>query len=132
MMKVRDKEKLLVLWVEDDPNDVVLIRRAFKKAGIEPVHVCANGEDAVNYLQGVAPYNDRAQFPFPNLIITDLKMPKVNGLDFLRWLRAHPQCRVLPVVVFSASAQTSDIEQVYHLGANGYFQSQLGWTESWI
>jgi len=123
---VTDKNKLLVLWIEDDPNDVVLVSRALKKAGVQPVHVCTNGEDAVDYLQGTAAYADRKQYPFPTLVITDLKMPKCNGLDFLKWLRGHPLCRDLPVVVFSTSAEERDIAQAYRLGANAFFQKPIG------
>jgi len=123
---MRGENKLLVLWIEDDPNDVFLVGRALKKAGVEPVHVCSNGEDAVDYLKGAAPYEDRAQFPIPTLIVTDLKMPKCDGLDFLKWLRSHPLCRDIPVVVFSASAEERDIAQAYRLGANAFFQKPMG------
>jgi CheY-like chemotaxis protein len=120
------KDSLSVLWIEDDPNDVLLIRRALKKAGLEPVHICSNGEDAVDYLEGVAPYEDRTRFPFPTVIVTDLKMPKCDGIDFLKWVRAHKQLCMLPVVVFSASAEARDIQQAYRLGANAFFQKPIG------
>jgi CheY-like chemotaxis protein len=120
------KSKLLFLWVEDDPNDVILIGRGFKAAGLGPVHICSNGEDAMRYLKGEAPYDDRAQFPAPGLIITDLKMPRYSGMDLLRWVRSHATCQFLPVVVFSASGEARDIEEAYRLGASAYFQKPTG------
>lgn len=119
------RNKLVILWVEDDPNDVLLLRSAFRKAGISPVHICSDGDDAIRYLKGLSPYDDRQMFPAPTLIITDIKMPKATGLDLLRWLRAHPKCNTVPVVVFSASAQTEDIENAYELGASAFFQKPV-------
>jgi CheY-like chemotaxis protein len=118
--------KLSILWVEDDPNDVLLVQRASRKFGIEPVHICRNGEDAVRYLQGEDPYDNRTKFPLPNLIITDLNMPRFNGLELLRWLRVHPKCHLLPIVLFSASAEPQDIEAGYRLGASAFFQKPMG------
>ncbi|MGN6385680.1 MAG: response regulator, partial [Verrucomicrobiota bacterium] len=78
--------RLIILLAEDDPNDVLLLQRAFKKNGIElPVHVSADGEDAMLYLKGEGKYKDRETYPFPRVIITDLKMPKCSGFDLLRW-----------------------------------------------
>jgi CheY-like chemotaxis protein len=116
------RNKLVILWVEDDPNDVALLRRAFKKAGISPVHICHDGDDAVRYIRGEPPYDDRQIFPAPTLVITDIKMPKKSGLELLRWLRTHPNCGGVPMVVFSASAQATDIQDAYQLGAAGFFQ----------
>jgi CheY-like chemotaxis protein len=120
------RNDLLILWVEDDPNDVLLFRRAFKKAGVNPVHVCANGEDAIHYLKGEPPYTDRERFPLPNLVITDIKMPRASGLDLLRWLREHPECKILPVVMFTGSGQNEDVQRAYQLEANASFQKPIG------
>ena len=116
------RNKLLVLWVEDDPNDVLLLQRAFKKVGISPVHICPDGEEAIRYLKGKPPFEDREKFPLPNLIVTDIKMPRASGLDLLRWLHDHPRCCVLPVVLFSGSGQDKDVQEAYKLGASGFFQ----------
>jgi CheY-like chemotaxis protein len=120
------KRKLMFLWVEDDPNDVILVSRGFKAAGLGPVHICSNGDDAMRYLKREAPYDDRAKFPMPGLIITDLKMPRSSGMDLLRWLRSHEPCQFLPVIVFSASAEPRDIREAYRLGANAFFQKPTG------
>jgi CheY-like chemotaxis protein len=120
------KLKISLLWVEDDPNDVLLIKRAFKKIGVEPVHICSNGEEAVRYLQGEPPFDNRVQYPTPTLIVSDLKMPRMGGLELLEWFRDHPTCYVLPIVIFSASGEEQDIEKAYRLGASGFFQKPLG------
>ena len=120
------RNKLSILWVEDDPNDVLLLQRAFKKAGIFPVHICSNGEEAIRYLEGMPPYDDREKYPLPSLIVTDIKMPRASGLDLLRWLQSHPACRVVPVVMFSGSGQAADVQLAYQLGAAGFFQKPTG------
>jgi CheY-like chemotaxis protein len=116
------RNKLVILWVEDDDNDVLLLQRAFKKAGIAPVHICTNGEDAVRYLQGQPPYEDRQRYPVPTLVVTDINMPRASGFDLLKWIRNHPDCHVVPVVLFSGSAESHDISRAYQLGANAFFQ----------
>lgn len=112
----------LILLVEDDPNDVFFLQRALKKQGIRnPVHVASNGEEAIHYLAGEDQFSNRSQFPFPGFVITDLKMPKVSGLEVLAWLRANPECGVIPTIVMSSSIVESDVKQAYELGANSYF-----------
>ena len=115
--------RLIILVAEDDPNDTLLLKRAFKKNGVEmPVHVCADGEEAMEYLRGVGKYADREQYPFPRVLITDLKMPRCSGFDLLGWLRDHPECNLIPKIVLSASAEEQDVVKAYQLGANCYFQ----------
>lgn len=110
-----------ILIVEDDPYDSQLIVRAMKKARIiNPVQTVGNGEEAVSYLQGASPYDNREQHPLPTLILLDLKMPLMDGFEFLAWLRSHTKLRNLPVVVLTSSNQTPDIERAYELGANSY------------
>ena len=113
--------KLLILVAEDDPNDVLLLKRAFLKNGVNnPVHSCSNGEDAIAYLQGKGEYQDRIKFPFPTMLITDLKMPRAGGFEILQWLRAHPECHVIPILIFSASRDVEDVRRAYQMGANAY------------
>ena len=110
-----------ILIAEDDENDVFILRRAFQKAGLpcNLPHV-ADGEAAIAYLKGHAPYTDRAQYPFPSLMLLDLKMPKVNGFDVLAWLQTQPELHRLPVVVLSASELEADKLQVRQLGGQDY------------
>jgi CheY-like chemotaxis protein len=112
-----------ILQVEDEEADVFLLKRAFKKAGIaSPVHVVTDGQMAIDYLAGKGAFSDRKQHPLCCLVLLDLKLPKVGGLEVLAWIRGQPHLRKLVVVIFSASAQPGDIERAYHLGANSFIQ----------
>lgn len=111
-----------VLLIEDEPNDALLIERAFRKNGFEhPVKVVANGEMAISYLLGDAGYTDRTAFPFPRIIITDLKMPRMGGLELLQWVKENAEYTVVPIVVLTSSADEDDVKQAFCLGANAYF-----------
>jgi CheY-like chemotaxis protein len=112
-----------ILIVEDDENDAHLIARAFSAVGFNnPIHFSRDGADAIAYLGAKPPYEDRGKFPFPMLIITDLKMPRVSGLDLLKWLQAHPECQVIPTIMFSSSVEDSDVKTAYQLGVNAFLQ----------
>jgi DNA-binding response OmpR family regulator len=111
-----------VLLVEDDPNDVLLIERAFLKAGTNVViNAVQDGEMATKYLAAVGDFADRVKFPFPNLVLLDLKLPRKNGFELLAWLRGQESpLRRLPVIVFTSSQQSVDVSRAYELGANSY------------
>src|SRR6266496_2243141 len=97
---------LTILFAEDDADDFVFMRRAFEKTGAHYNFVrVPNGEEAVGYLHGDGPYHDRAQYPFPDLLLLDLKMPMMNGFDVLAWWRQQPHAKDLPVVVLTGSNQ---------------------------
>ena len=116
------KSKLTVLIVEDEPNDVSLLKRAFKKIGVEAsrIFTVQDGEDAINYLLAKDPFDDREKFPYPDVVLTDLKMPRKNGFELLMWLRDNPIYQVIPTIVFSSSRDERDVRQAYYLGANSY------------
>jgi CheY-like chemotaxis protein len=123
-------EQMIVLVAEDDANDALLLKRAFQKSEIEmPVHVCIDGGDAMSYLRAEAPYTDREKFPFPRVLITDLKMPRCSGFELLQWLDEHPECGVIPIIVLSASAEDRDVKRCFELGANAYFQKPSSFNE---
>ena len=110
-----------VLLVEDEENDVFFFVRAAKLAGItDPLHVAHNGQQAIDYLQAASACADRTQFPLPRLVLLDLKLPHVMGLDVLKWIRAHPQLKAVVVIIFTSSELASDVETAYALGANSY------------
>jgi CheY-like chemotaxis protein len=112
---------LTILIIEDDPNDVLLLRKALKRAGIEnPIQVVNDGAEAIKYLQGEGRYCDRSHFPFPSVIFTDLKMPRMSGFDVLEWLRSHSHCSVIPIMILSASKEEKDVKRAYQMGANAY------------
>jgi CheY-like chemotaxis protein len=79
-----------------------------------------DGAEAIDYLRGVDDYADRERFPLPVLILMDLKMPRVDGFEFLAWLRREPGLKIIPVVVFSSSNLPQDVRRAYDLGANSF------------
>jgi CheY-like chemotaxis protein len=105
-----------ILLVEDNPMDVDLTRRAFiRKKVIHPIEVARDGEEALSFISTWG-----EQRPVPRLILLDLKLPKVDGLEVLRHLKAHPRFRVIPVVVLSTSTEERDIHLAYREGANSF------------
>jgi len=110
-----------VLIAEDDPSDAFLLKRAFASAEIRAtLHFVRDGQEAIDYLEGEAGYSDRDSYPMPDLILLDLKMPRLNGFDVLNWLRQKPGLKRLLVTVLTSSDQPKDIDRAYDLGANSY------------
>src|SRR5204863_2351905 len=96
-----------ILQVDDDPNDVFLLQHAMTKAGVDnPIQVAHDGQQAIDYLAGAGDFADRAKFPYPCLVLLDLKLPFVMGLDVLRWIRR--QSGTLIVVMLTASCSDAD------------------------
>jgi CheY-like chemotaxis protein len=116
-----------ILHVEDDPNDTLLLAHAFRKAGvIFEIQAVSDGDQAMEYLRGVNAFSDRKKHPMPQLILLDLKMPRVSGFDVLAWLRANDSFKQLPVVVLSSSNHDADIKRAYDLGAKSYLVKPVG------
>ncbi len=116
-----------ILLVEDSPDDALLIQRAFRKANLaNPVELVRDGEDAVTYLSGAAPYEDRERFPLPVFMLLDLKLPRRSGLEVLAWVREQPALRRLPVVVLTSSRESVDVNRAYDLGVNSYLTKPVG------
>ena len=114
-------ERATILVVEDDPNDLFFLKRAFNTVHAQCLmQTVGDGAEAIDYLRGVDDYADRGRFPLPALILMDLKMPRVNGFEFLGWLRREPVLRLIPVVVFSSSNLPHDVQRAYELGANSF------------
>jgi CheY-like chemotaxis protein len=121
MNSPKTKTRPVILLVEDDPDDVFFARRALEKAGINnPVTHLENGEEAMKYLSGQEPYQDREEHPLPGLILLDLKMPRMGGLDVLKWLQQRSDLAQVPVVVLTGSIQPDDFTNAKNLGAVGY------------
>jgi len=105
-----------ILLVEDNPMDVDLTLRAFKRRRVtNTVHVARDGEEALAWLP-----RWEAGEPTPAVILLDLKLPRVDGLEVLRQLKSHPTLRSIPVVVLTTSAEHADVRTAYQLGANSY------------
>jgi CheY-like chemotaxis protein len=110
-----------ILLVEDDENDAFFLRHALSDAGcIHPVNVVKHGQQAIDYLAGAGEFADRNRHPLPRLLLLDLKLPGLGGLDVLGWLRQQPVLSTLVVIVFTSSQQPADIERAYRLGANAF------------
>jgi CheY-like chemotaxis protein len=113
-MAIEGSDDRLVLLVEDDPDDVDLLRRAFRRAtsGLRLEHA-EDGERAVARLSD-------EEAPVPAVVLLDLKLPRMSGFEVLRWMRADPRVRSVPVVVLTSSRLRGDVGQAYDLGANSY------------
>jgi CheY-like chemotaxis protein len=110
-----------VLVVEDNPDDVFFIERAFAESGTAAaLQVVEDGEKAIAYLSGRAPFADRGLYPLPSLILLDLKLPRVPGLNVLSWVRKQPALARMLVVILTSSREAVDINRAYELGANSY------------
>ena len=113
--------KHCVLLAEDDRDEVYLARWAFQTAGLphEIIDV-PDGAVTIEYLQGAPPFIDRVRYPFPRLLLLDLKMPKVNGFEVLAWLETRPEFSSLPAVVLSSSVFQGDSQKALDLGAREF------------
>jgi CheY-like chemotaxis protein len=113
------------ILVEDTPSDVDLALIVVKSTGIDlETRVCRDGQEALDRLLPKMPTSDSA---LPRFVVTDLKMPRVGGLRLLEAMRSNEQTRRIPVVVFSSSADSSDIERAYSLGVNAYCIKPMGY-----
>jgi len=116
-------EESPILIAEDDPLDVFLLRRAFARADCKaPLYFVNNGSEAIDFLEGNAPFEDRSKFPFPKLLLLDLKMPLLDGLEVLEWLQGRDVRQKLRVVVLSDGAEPAAIKKACALGADSYQQ----------
>lgn len=120
----------LILLVEDNPDDQELTMRALRHSNIaNPVRIIADGAEALDYLLRLGPYAEAATSPRPRVVLLDLKLPKVSGLDVLRAVREHAPTRTLPVVVLTSSAEERDIAESYGHGANSFVRKPLKFTD---
>jgi two-component system response regulator len=118
------------LLVEDNPDDEALTLRALKKNNIRnAVVVARDGAEALDYLFGTGASAGREALELPQVVLLDLKLPKVDGLEVLRRLRAHPRTRLLPVVILTSSKEERDLVNGYALGANSYVRKPVDFAE---
>ena len=116
-----DNEPVEILLVEDNPNDVELALHALKKNKVSNrVHVVRDGEEALDFIFGKDSSSGGTSEQRPKMILLDLKLPKVDGLEVLRRLKGDPTTRSIPVIILTSSREEQDIVESYDLGANSY------------
>lgn len=126
---MKHSEKIILL-VEDNPDDELLTLMAFKDNNItNEVFVARDGEEALDYLFGTGMYNGRDLSIPPQVILLDLKLPKVDGLEVLRKIRSNPVTKILPVVNLTSSKEEVDIVNSYQLGANSYIRKPVDFEQ---
>ena len=119
-----------ILLVEDNPDDQVLLKRAMKKNHLANEIVVANdGVEALDYLFGTGAFDGRDTSLQPELVLLDLKLPKMDGHDVLRAMRADPRTKYIPVVVLTSSVEEADMIRSYDLGANSFVQKPIDFEE---
>ena len=112
---------LRILVAEDEMGDVLLLKSAFEKAGVNPpIYFASDGEEVMKYLQGLPPFENPINYPLPNLVLLDLKLPRMDGFEVLEWLRNQPRLKHILVVVLTGSDLPEDVARAYSLGANAY------------
>ena len=119
-----------ILLVEDNPDDEALTLRALKQHGIShKVVVARDGVEALEYLFGEGPYEGRDLRVMPQIILLDVNLPKIDGLEVLRRLRADARTQLLPVIMLTTSTEQSDLLDSYRLGANSYVRKPVDFLE---
>jgi CheY-like chemotaxis protein len=119
-----------VILVDDSEGEALLVKQMLRDAGLEePIYWIGDSRVAINYLSGEGVYEDRKQYPLPEIILLDLGMPGVDGYQFLRWLRCRPEVAKIFVVVLTAEIDPKRIQLAYQLGANSYLAKGTGSEE---
>lgn len=122
--------KKIILLVEDNPDDELLTLRALKKNNIlNEVVVARDGAEALDYLFGSGVYAGREVRDLPQVVLLDLKLPKIGGLEVLRRIRADERTRLLPVVILTSSKEEQDLIKGYTLGANSYIRKPVDFNQ---
>jgi CheY-like chemotaxis protein len=122
--------KDVILLVEDNPDDILLTKRAFKKSNIlNELVVARDGVEALDYLFGTGAHKDRDMSVMPILILLDLNLPKIDGIEILRRLRGDERTKLIPVVVLTSSKEQKDLIESYSLGANSYIRKPVDFDQ---
>ena len=116
----------LILLVDDNVDDIFLTKRAFERAGVKhEVQSLTSGAEALAYLSGNPPYENRVRHPLPDLMLLDIKMPATDGFDVLRWVRGQPQLARLRIVMLTSSDDLRDVNKAHMMGANCFLVKPL-------
>ncbi|MDD1674806.1 MAG: response regulator [Methanomicrobiales archaeon] len=126
----RAERNVEILLVEDNPNDVELILHVFRWCNLsDQVHVAWDGEEALDFVFGTGTYANRDPHKKPKVILLDLKLPKIDGIEVLRRIKENPQTRTIPVVVLTSSKEERDVVESYNLGVNSYIVKPVKFDE---
>lgn len=129
---MNEPHRVEILLVEDNPDDLALTQRALRKAKLSnKIHVAEDGAEALEFIFCQGPYANRIIEDTPKLILLDIKLPKVDGLEVLRRLKGDPRTRSIPVVVLTSSKEQNDVVESYDLGVNSYIVKPVNF-ESFI
>jgi len=124
------EKKRAILLVEDNPDDVELTLRALKKYHVKnQINVVRDGAEALDYLFATGAYADRDTTRMPTIVILDLKLPKVDGLEVLQRMRADERTKLVPVVILTSSKEEQDMVNSYEFGANSYVRKPVDFTQ---
>jgi len=125
-----ETEPVDILLIEDNPIDVELAIRALKKSGlVNNIIVVNDGEDALDFIYCKNKYENRKHGDIPKIILLDLKLPKVNGLEVLKILKSDEDKKIIPVIVLTSSNQEKDMVESYKLGVNSYIQKPVDFDQ---
>ena len=114
--------KPTILLAEDDPGDALLFELAVAKVLADvSLRFVRDGQEAIDYLQGLGCFADRVSFPLPSMMVLDLKLPSVKGLEVIAWVRRQPDLRQMPIVVLTGSDELGDMKRAHELGADCCF-----------
>lgn len=124
------KDEVEILLVEDNPNDIELTLHTLRRDNLaNRIHVAHDGEEALDFLFRRNQYSNRLANQQPRLILLDLKLPKVDGIEVLRQIRQDPHTKALPVVILTASREEQDMVNGYRLGVNSYIQKPVDFDQ---
>jgi len=116
------EQKPTILLIEDNEEDAFLLRRALHLAQIEcSLQYAQDGQEAIEYLGGVGKYSDRAHYPWPSLVLLDLKLPYVHGFEVLAWMATQPACQDMRVIILTSSGEDRDRSKAEQFGIRTYF-----------
>ncbi len=123
-------KQVTIIMADDDPDDCLLMKDAFEEQSLtDCLRVVEDGEELLEYLRLQGPYGDRKRFPPPDLIILDLNMPRKDGRTVLREIKADPQLKRIPVVIFTTSREREDINRSYDLGASSFIVKPVSYQD---
>lgn len=115
-----------ILLVEDNQDDIMITQRALKDAKVvNKLWIVRDGQEALDFLQHKGPYSDPESAPIPGLILLDINLPKVNGMDVLREIKGAPELKLIPVIMLTMSKRDEDIVKSYKCGCNSFIQKPV-------